>query len=353
MNLYQGYYSYDSPDNVQAAGVALKKDKIEIHLKDAQGNPRVVHWYWYNVMEGKHTAAGMELHHIGLPQQTLRVASSEFAAIAEKRLQKKGRAFPAAAAVFLTAGAVVTGLLALAYFWLIPFLAGRLAANMPVAYEVKMGEEAYQSLIKQYRILPEKTELVNTFFQQLNISTQYPVQITVVEEKQVNAFAVPGGHIVVFSGLLDKMRRPEELAALLAHEYSHVELRHTTRSLMQSLGTYMAVSLIFGDLTGVSAVLVENANSLKNLEYSRSLEKEADLNGMRLLEARHINPEGYIWLFGTLKKESGGAAPSEWLSSHPDMDNRIGYVKKEMKPGQEGPLPASMQATWKQIRAEY
>ncbi|MBO9152497.1 M48 family metallopeptidase [Chitinophaga sp. GCM10012297] len=352
MNLYQGYYSYDSPDNVQVAEVSLKNDKIEIHLRDAHGNPRVVHWYWYNVMEGKHTAAGMELHHIGLPQQTLRVSSGEFAALAEKKLRKKKRAFPTAAAVFLTAGAVVTGLLALVYFWLVPFLAGRLANTMPVEYEVKMGNEAYGQLIKEYKILPEKTELVNTFFKQLDIQTKYPVQITVVEEKQVNAFAVPGGHIVVFSGLLDKMRRPEELAALLAHEYSHVELRHTTRSLMQSLGTYMAVSLIFGDLTGVSAVLVENASSLKNLEYSRSLEKEADLNGLRLLEARHINPEGYIWLFGTLKTEGGGA-PSEWLSSHPDMDNRIGYVKKEMKPARGETMPAAMQATWKQIRAEY
>lgn len=352
MHRYQGFYSYDSPDNVQAAEVTLQKDKIEIHLKDAHGNPRVVHWYWYNVTEGKKTANGVELHHIGQPQQTLRVSSAEFAELAEKRLQKRGKPFPTAAAVFMTASAVIVGLLALAYFWFIPFLAGRLASNMPVEYEVKMGEEAYRSLIKEYKVLPEKTDLLNMFFQQLDIQTEYPVRITVVEEKQVNAFAVPGGHIVVFSGLLDKMQRPEELAALLAHEYSHVALRHTTRSMMQSLGTYMAVSLIFGDLTGVGAVLVENANSLKNLEYSRRLEKEADLNGLRLLEARHINPEGFVWLFGTLQKE-GGAAPAEWLSSHPDMNNRIGYVKKEMGPVQEVPVPAAMQAAWKQIKADY
>ncbi|RPD40028.1 M48 family metallopeptidase [Chitinophaga barathri] len=353
MILYQGFYTYDSPDNVQPAAISLKKDKIEIHLKDEHGNPRVVHWYWYNIALGKQTAAGMELHHMGLPQQTLRVSSNEFADIAEKRLRNKGRTFPTAAAVFLSTGAIIIGLLALAYFWFIPFLAGRVAKTMPVEYEVKMGEEAYNSLIRQYKILPEKTELVNRFFRELDIKTQYPVKITVVEEKQTNAFAVPGGHIVVFSGLLDKMRRPEELAALLAHEFSHVELRHTTRSLMQTLATYMTVSLIFGDITGVGAVLVENANTLKNLEYSRSLEKEADLNGLQLLEARHINPEGFVWLFGTLRQENGGATPSEWLSSHPDMDNRIGYVKKEMKPGLSTALPANLQATWKQIKADY
>ncbi|MGN7719212.1 M48 family metallopeptidase [Chitinophaga sp. 22620] len=352
MNLYQGYYTYDSPDNVQAAEVSLKKDRIEIHIRDAHGNPRQVHWYWYNVRQGKETAGGMELHHVGLPQQTLRVSSNEFADIAEKKLRQKGRTFPTAAAVFLTTGAAIIGLLALAYFWFIPFLAGRVAKSMPVEYEVKMGNEAYNSLIKEYKVLPEKTELVNRFFKELGIRTQYPVQITVVDEKQTNAFAVPGGHIVVFSGLLDKMQRPEELAALLAHEFSHVELRHTTRSLMQSLGTYMAVSLIFGDLTGVGAVLVENANTLKNLEYSRKLEKEADLNGLKLLEARHINPEGYIWLFGILKQD-GGAAPSEWLSSHPDLDNRAAYVKKEMKAGQPAALPAALQGTWKQIKADY
>ncbi|WP_346317414.1 M48 family metallopeptidase [Chitinophaga sp. YIM B06452] len=352
MNLYQGYYSYDSPDNVQAAEVSLKKDRIEINIRDAHGNPRQVHWYWYNVTQGKQTVGGIELHHAGLPLQTLRVSSNEFAGIAEKKLQRKGRTFPTAVAVFLTAGAVIIALLALAYFWLIPFLAGRVAKSMPVEYEVKMGNEAYNSLIKEYKILPEKTELVNKFFKELNIKTEYPVQITVVEEKQTNAFAVPGGHIVVFSGLLDKMQRPEELAALLAHEFSHVELRHTTRSLMQSLGTYMAVSLVFGDLTGIGAVLVENASTLKNLEYSRKLEKEADLNGLKLLEARHINPEGYIWLFGILKQD-GGASPSEWLSSHPDLDNRVEYVKKEMKPGPPAALPAALQSTWKQIKADY
>jgi predicted Zn-dependent protease len=99
-------------------------------------------------------------------------------------------------------------------------------------------------------------------------------------------------------------------------------------------------------------VLVENANTLKNLEYSRKLEKEADLNGLKLLEARQINPEGYIWLFGILKQD-GGAAPSEWLSSHPDLDNRAAYVKKEMKAGQPAALPPALQSTWKQIKADY
>lgn len=346
MKTYEGIYTYDSPDNAQKCQVTVTGKRIEIHLRDAHGNPRVVHWYWYNVVQGDHA-----LQHTGLPLQTLKVPDYEFQDIVLRAL-KKGtrRGLPAVVSAVAGTAIVIGALVLLAYFWLIPFLAGRMARTLPVEYEVKFGEEAYNGLIREYKILPRETELVNSFFKELHIPSRYPVAITVVEKAQTNAFAVPGGHIVVFSGLLQQMQHPEELAALLAHEFSHVELRHTTRSLLQSLGTYMVVSLVFGDLTGIGAVVVENANTLKSLEYSRKLEKEADLNGLQLLNARRINGEGYIWLFGTLKKEAG-AGPSEWLSSHPDLDNRIGYVQAALKGDTTAATPAALDTLWKQIKS--
>lgn len=347
MKTYDGIYSYDSPDNAQACLVTVTNKRIEIHLRDAHGNSRTVHWYWYNVVQGDRA-----LHHTGLPLQTLKVASYEFQdEVARRMKQPLRRGIPAV--VTAVAGTVlfIVLLLVAAYFWIIPALAGRVANTLPVEYEIKFGEEAYNNMIRDFKILPGETEKVNSFFKALDIPSKYPVKITVVDKPEANAFAVPGGHIVVFSGLLQQMRHPEELAALLAHEFSHVELRHTTRSLMQSLGTYMAVSLVFGDLTGIGAVLVENAQTLKSLEYSRTLEKEADLNGLRLLSARKINGEGYIWLFGTLKKETG-AMPSEWLSSHPDLDNRIRYVETELKGDTTAATPAALANLWQQIKTK-
>lgn len=347
MTTYEGIYTCDSPDNAQKCLVTVTNKRIEIHLRDADGNPRVVYWYWYNVAQGDRG-----LQYTGLPLQTLAVASPAFHEAAAKKMKRPQPRIPAVVAVFAGAVLLVAALAAVAYFWLIPFLAGRMVRTIPVAYEVKFGEEAYNAMIKAYKVLPQQTALVNSFYRELHIPSRYPVKITVVAQPQTSAFAVPGGHIVVFSGLLQQMRRPEELAALLAHEFSHIELRHTTRSLLQSLGTYMVVSLVFGDVTGIGAVVVENAHTLKNLEYSRKLEKEADLNGLQLLHARQISGQGYIWLFGTLKKESAKGR-SEWLSSHPDLDNRIDYIQAALKGDTTATVPAALMVTWQQIKADH
>lgn len=347
MQTYQGTYTYDSPDNVKPAIITATGKRIEIHLKDADGNPRTVIWYWYNVVPGK----GNLLHHTGLPLQTLHVPSHEFAELIAKKLLNKDRRFYLPKALLGTILGILL-ILAAAWFWLLPFITGRIANALPVSYEVKFGEESYNAIIKDFKVLPEQTAQANAFYKALNIPSAYPVKITVVEKKETNAFAIPGGHIVVFSGLLQQMQHPEELAALLAHEYSHVQLRHTTRSLVQSLGTYAMISMLFGDVTGFGAVIVENANTLKSLEYSRKLEREADLNGLQLLQQRNINGEGYIWLFTTLKKDAG-TAPSEWLSSHPDLDRRMEYVKSKLVGVAPVPVSAPIQTIWKQLKADY
>lgn len=358
MQIYQGTYSYDSPDNVRPAEVTATGKRIEIHLKDADGNPRTVFWYWYNVVQGKETYGGCTLHHIGLPLQTLHVSSNEFAALAAQKLKDAKRStaiqriFPNAISATFGVGLFIIALIAIAWFWLLPYVTGRVANALPIEYEIKFGEDSYNALIKDFKILPAQTEQANQFYKALNISSAYPVKITVVEKKETNAFAIPGGHIVVFSGLLQQMQHPEELAALLAHEYSHVQLRHTTRSLVQSLGTYAMISMVFGDISGLGAVIVENANTLKSLEYSRKLEREADLNGLQLLQQRKINGEGYIWLFTTLKKDAG-IAPSEWLSSHPDLDRRMEYVKSKLVGVAPEPISAPIQTIWKQLKADY
>jgi predicted Zn-dependent protease len=75
---------------------------------------------------------------------------------------------------------------------------------------------------------------------------------------------------------------------------------------------------------------VSNADNLKGLSYSRKLEKEADMNGLKILSERKIDCNGFVRLFEFLKTESAktNTQPAEWISSHPDLDNRIEYIKK-------------------------
>ena len=143
----------------------------------------------------------------------------------------------------------------------------------------------------------------------------------------MNAFALPGGHIVVYDKILQGMGSYEELAALLAHEFTHVENRHTIKTVFRQLGSKVFLSLILGGATAVGSVIVDNADQLKSLSYSRSLEKEADENGVRLLAERKIDCAGFVRLFQMLKKETNGAKVSEWMSSHPDLDKRIQNIR--------------------------
>ncbi|WP_298736291.1 M48 family metallopeptidase [uncultured Chitinophaga sp.] len=334
MQTYTGKYYNGQTDAAVDADITLTAKQITITIRNAADAARQVHWFWEQVRQVK-GEAGTVLEYPGYPLQRITVHALTFADAAAFYLERKkkpgffankGKLLVVSIFLFL-----VTVLL-LAYLWFIPFLAVRIANNVPVSYEEKLGQSSYDALIKEYRIKPEATKLVNEFFGQMKVQTPYSVEITVVEDKQSNAFALPGGHIIVYDHLLQNMQHYEELAALLSHEYAHIEKKHTTKTIFRSMGTYMLISLLFGDLGGAGAVVVENANSLKSLQYSRRLEKEADLYGLQLLQERHIDPRGFEWLFNTLK-QGNSLQPSEWLSSHPDLNNRIRYINREMQPG--------------------
>ena len=119
-----------------------------------------------------------------------------------------------------------------------------------------------------------------------------------------------------------------ELAALLSHEFSHVSNQHSTKSIFRRLGSRIFISLLFGQMGSVTAVLADQADNLKSLRYSRSLEKEADIDGLKILTDRKIDPKGFSDLFQHLKESGPSRSIPEFLGSHPDTDNRIDYIGK-------------------------
>ncbi len=226
------------------------------------------------------------------------------------------------------AGILVVIVPLLLYFLLIPALADKAALAVPMSTEQEIGEKAYREFTQGAQQNKEAGKNATLFFNQLHFASAYPVTITVINDSIVNAFALPGGRIVVYAGILHKMNNYDELAALLSHEYSHVALKHSTRSLFRALSSYLVISLVIGDATGVAAVVVQNADQLKQLSYSREFETEADLNGLKLLGEQHIDQQGMIGLFETLQKEEKqqGNYPG-FLSTHPLTSERITAVK--------------------------
>ncbi len=239
-------------------------------------------------------------------------------------------------------GGLLIGMVAavlLIYSLVVPFLAEKLASTVSVETEQVLGDGVYDALSTGFQIDSVRTKTVNSFFESMKIPSAYAIRIVVVNSPEMNAFALPGGRIVVYSALLDKMQSAPELAALLAHEFTHVDQKHATRSIFRKMGSQVFLGLIFGKVGTVSGVLVDHADELRSLTYSRALEKEADLKGLKILTDRGIDPQGFVDLFDRLGSAAGSDVVPEFMASHPDLENRIGYIKESSKGSNKQPQP--------------
>lgn len=217
------------------------------------------------------------------------------------------------------------------YSWFVPWLGERVARNISKEWEIGMGKAMHQSIMDKMKVDSSSSKLANDFYRELHFNISYPVEITVIESQEVNAFAVPGGNIVIYTAILNRLRKPEELAALLSHEASHIELRHSLRNIFRSMARKMFLMLIIGNESGVASFMVDNADNLKGLEYSRSLETEADNYGIRLLRTNEISPAGMLTLMEILKVETKGKEPAEFLNTHPVFKTRMENIKKQIQ----------------------
>lgn len=239
------------------------------------------------------------------------------------------------------------------FFWLAPAVAEGAADKISPETEQQIGDSWYQSLTANYTIDSSKTRLVQQFYDSLRYGSNYPIRITVVQEPVVNAFAVPGGHIVVFDSIIGIMDVPEQLAGLLAHEVSHIQLKHSTRAIFRELANQLLISLIFGDYGSVSGIVAQHSSQLAGLSYSRSLEIEADLHGFELMKKSSIPLRGMPDLFRKMKV-TAPAAPEvpNFLSTHPALEERIASAEKQIqqnkRPGDT--LPPALLDVWKELK---
>ncbi|HEX2394170.1 MAG TPA: M48 family metallopeptidase [Bacteroidales bacterium] len=147
-------------------------------------------------------------------------------------------------------------------------------------------------------------------------NSQYNYRIIVVRSEMANAFALPGGYVLITDRLISLMESPGECAAVLAHEIGHIEKRHTLSKLLANF----TAAVIFGD----NALATEAAELLATSAYSRRQEETADRFGLNLLEKSGINPHLMGTAFRHLKEESEYFdIKMEIIMSHPDIDKRI------------------------------
>lgn len=190
-----------------------------------------------------------------------------------------------------------------------------LAGHIPLSAEKQLGDMALAQVRSQGGLLEKGAaqQLVAEIGQRLTAGSRYQYRWLVKQDDSVNAFAMPGGVIVVHTGLLRQASDPGELAGVLAHEVQHVEQRHSLRQMISSLGWGALVGVTIGDISAVAAMVAHQAGTLY---FSRDMEEEADRLGLYALQRAQIRPDGMLSFFQKLDNDKQTAAPG-WLSSHP------------------------------------
>ena len=200
----------------------------------------------------------------------------------------------------------------------------------------------------------EKTKLVQEFFN--NIVPDGKTKILVAKVPIFNAFALPGNTIVVFDNVLQSVHSYPELAALLAHEYSHVKNRHGMRSLAhEQLRELIAHGL--SDGRSNSDHFIEGSNKLLTSKKSRGFEKQADMEGLEMLRKNKISEQGFIDLLTTIQsiESTEKATPnvkaifSDYFSTHPPTKDRIKYIESEISTSNNHEPHDKLESLFKQI----
>ena len=159
----------------------------------------------------------------------------------------------------------------------------------------------------------------------------------VVDTDGVNAFALPGGHIYVNRGLIERTRDVSELAGVLAHEIGHVAARHGAKSLQRQMRTSGMSALLYRVILGREPILDQDAlkmgGQLWNASHSRADEAEADRLAVGYLIETGVDPRGMLTLFNTLMDEerrSGQMVSVEWFSTHPNTESRLDSTRRQI-----------------------
>ncbi len=222
---------------------------------------------------------------------------------------------------------VMLGLIVLSYFSLLPPIAEKAVILFPESFDMALGDSFVHNFLKENKVDAERTRTLEKLTAQINFENAKPLHFVVVKSDEVNAFALPNGHVIIYSGILDKLQNLNELTALCAHESVHVNNRHSIKMLCRNLAGYFFISLILSDVNGIMAVLADNAQQLHSLSYSRKFEQEADEQGLKIMMNNHIDPNGMVELFALIEKEEKIAVP-KIISTHPLTKERKESMQK-------------------------
>lgn len=278
---------------------------------------------------GERVLARLEIHDPQLQEQVIALCPSLNAASAPSHTWR----------IVGWSLAAVCSIVAVAVFG-VPLIADRLAPLVPFAMERRIGE----AVDKQVGIVfgdkicnsDEGQAALAVMIDRLKVAGNAvrPFQARVLASQVPNAVALPGGRIYLLDGLLQKAQGPDEIAGVLAHEIGHVEHRDSLRKLIQTGGTSFLIGLLFGDLTGGSAMIFVG-RSVLDASYSREAETKADAFATATMHrlGRSARPMGEL-----LVRLTGAKETATILDSHPVSADRLARMTKDDTPAGGPPI---------------
>ena len=284
-----------------------------------------------------------------------RAATLDRGGSAERRLRRKVVILSLAAVVSLIFTAIIG----------VPVLATRVTPLVPIQFEQKLGN----AVDSQIRATLDTKHLGAGFVcgtgpngaagqaaldklvgrLKAAAALPYPVHVDVVRRPDFNAFALPGGHIYAFQGLIDRAQSPDEVAGVLAHEMGHVAHRDGTRTVLQAAGLSFLFGMMLGDFVGGGAVVIA-AKTLVRSSYSRHVEAQADVYSVGLMHQVGGDPRALATILARVAADKDEGI--KILADHPDTKDRVILINALAPKGPTTPLlGAADWAALKQICA--
>lgn len=206
--------------------------------------------------------------------------------------------------------------------------------------QIQMGEQAAAQVLQKY---PEVKDSRATEFNRVGQKLRealppadrdtWHFSYRVVQSNELNAFALPGGPMFMFTGLMDRIKSSSELAAVTGHEMTHVRKQHWANAYANQQKRSLGLGVLLGvfHAGAVGQTIAGVGNQLYSLKFSRGEEDQADAGGLENMVAAGFNPHGMLDLFNTLQQASGGRSSNPaFLSDHPLTSERIRNTQKRI-----------------------
>ena len=232
---------------------------------------------------------------------------------------------------------IIVGSIILGYMFGLPALAKIVAERIPLSTEASLGEEVLKLLDKKHWFITSTIdqrwrsgirEQFFSLYKDCPIAPHIKLAFRYSRILGPNAFALPGGIIVITDQMVNLAHTNDEIMAILAHELGHVEHRHSMRLILQSSFAALIATAVTADATSLSAAVLGIPTILVQKKYSRNFENIADKFAFDLLKHNSISPESFADIIERLEEQHGNLKPLSFLSTHPISAERIKHARE-------------------------